>query len=176
LDELNWGKDPAADGYEVKRSADRADPRGSMRAVARPTNMNWGAEMYVMEVPIANGGHLLVQVDEGDLPGGPVPVARRRSDQVVAVAKQSVERALDQIKPSISVVTERLRAMAADEITVEFGLVLSAEGGAVVAKGSAEVHFAVSLVWKSGKEDSLPPPVGNDHTSGQTALDPDNSR
>ena len=103
---------------------------------------------YVMEVPVTDGGRLLVQVDDSDLPDGLVPAARRRPDQVVAVAKESVEEAIDQIKPGIEAVAARLKAMAADEVTVEFGLVLSAEGGAIIVKGSAEVHFTVTLAWK----------------------------
>ena len=32
-------------------------------------------------------------------------------------------------------------------MTVEFGLTLTAETGVMVAKGSAEVHFTVTLAW-----------------------------
>ena len=38
--------------------------------------------------------------------------------------------------------------MSADEVAVEFGIVLGAETGAVIAKGTAEVHFTVTLSWK----------------------------
>jgi len=38
--------------------------------------------------------------------------------------------------------------MSADEAEVEFGIVLGAEIGAVIAKGTAEVHFTVTLSWK----------------------------
>lgn len=103
---------------------------------------------YVMEVPVTDGGRLFVQVDDDDLPGGLGPAARGRPGQVVAVAKKSVEEAFDQIKPAIEAVAGRLKAMAADEATIEFGLVLSAEGNAIVAKGSAEVHFTVTFAWK----------------------------
>jgi Trypsin-co-occurring domain 1 len=103
---------------------------------------------YVMEVPVTGGGRLLVQVDEDDLPGGLGSAARGRAGQVVAVAKDSVEDALDQLEPAVGAVASRLKAMAADEVTVEFGIVLSAEGNAIVAKGSAEVHFTVTLAWK----------------------------
>ena len=94
------------------------------------------------------GGRLLVQVDEDDLPDGLIPVARRRPGQVVAVARESVEDAIDQIRPAVDAVMTRLEAMAADEVSVEFGLVLSAEGSAIIAKGKAEVHFTVTLAWK----------------------------
>ena len=91
-------------------------------------------------------------MDEDDLPDGLVPAARPQPGRVVAYAKESVEDAIDQIKPGISAVAARLKAMAADEVTVEFGLVLGVEGSAVVAKGSAEVHFTVTLMWKQAEE------------------------
>jgi NTP-dependent ternary system trypsin peptidase co-occuring protein len=112
---------------------------------------------YVMEVPVDSGGRLLVQVTEDDLPDGLVPAARVRPGQVVAYAKESVEAAIDQIRPAIDAVTSRLDAMAADEVTVEFGLMLGLEGGAVVAKGKAEVHFTVSLLWKHQKSAETSP-------------------
>ncbi len=117
---------------------------------------------YVMEVPVMSGGRLLVQVNQDDLPDGLVPAARLRPGQVVVYAKESVEAAVDQIKPAISAVAARLNTMAADEVTVEFGLMLGAQGGAVVAKGSAEVHFNVTLSWKHQK---LP---GNDPLMAQS--------
>ena len=38
--------------------------------------------------------------------------------------------------------------MSPDEIAVEFGIALGAKAGAVIAKGTADVHFTVSLTWK----------------------------
>jgi hypothetical protein len=105
-----------------------------------------------MEVPVNVGGRLLVQIDEDDLPDGLVPAGRPQPGQVVAYAKESIESAIDQIRPAISTIADRLKAMAADEITAEFGLVLSAEGNAIIAKGSAEVHFTVTLTWKKTEE------------------------
>jgi hypothetical protein len=107
---------------------------------------------YVMEVPVTDGGRLFVQVDEDDLPDGLEPAARRKPGQVVAHAKESVEDALDQVTPAIDAVAARLKALAADEVTVEFGLLLRAEGCAIIAKGSAEVHFTVTLMWQKAEE------------------------
>jgi len=39
---------------------------------------------------------------------------------------------------------DRLVAMSPDEVSVEFGLTLGAETGVVVAKGTSEMHFAVT--------------------------------
>jgi hypothetical protein len=109
---------------------------------------------YVMEVPVDAGGRLLVQVPEDELPGA-LELASLRPGEVVARASESVEAAFDQIKPAVNAVASRLRAMAADEVAVEFGIVLGAETGAVIAKGTAEVHFTVTLSWKreSGEQD-----------------------
>ena len=52
-------------------------------------------------------------------------------------------------------VLDRLVAMSPDEASVEFGLTLGAETGVVVAKGTSEMHFAVTLSWKRpGSADS----------------------
>jgi hypothetical protein len=102
---------------------------------------------YLIEVPVEAGGRLLVQAAAEDLPGS-LELASLRPGDVVARARESAEAAIDQIKPAISAVAGRLRTMAADEVAVEFGIVLGAETGAVIAKGTAEVHFNVTLTWK----------------------------
>jgi hypothetical protein len=48
----------------------------------------------------------------------------------------------------MAAVLDRLKATSPDEVVVEFGLTLGAETGVVVAKGSSEVHFTVSLTWR----------------------------
>jgi Trypsin-co-occurring domain 1 len=121
---------------------------------------------YLMEVPVADGGRLLVQVDADDLPAGLVPAASLRPGQVVVYAKETVESAFDQIRPAITAVAARLRAMAADEATVEFGLLLGAEGGAVVAKGRAEVHFTVTLTWNQAATASAGPAAAASGVTG----------
>ena len=102
---------------------------------------------YVIEFPVDAGGHMLVQVNEDDLPRA-IELASLRPGDVVARARESVEAAVEQIKPAVTAVVGRLRTMSADEVAVEFGIVLGAETGAVIAKGTAEVHFTVTLSWK----------------------------
>lgn len=101
---------------------------------------------YVIEFPIDAGGHLLVQAAEDDLPDT-LELASLRPGEIAIRARESVEAAIDQLKPAINAVTGRLKAMSADEVAVEFGIVLGAETGAVIAKGTAEVHFTVTLSW-----------------------------
>jgi hypothetical protein len=118
---------------------------------------------YLVEMPVDGGGVLRVQAAEEDIPAGLEPAALRgRSGQVVIKAKESVQAALADIEPAIAATTRQLRALAADELTVEFGLVLGVEGGAVVAKGTAEVHFTVTLTWKKEAQT----PTGEDGGAG----------
>lgn len=112
---------------------------------------------YVMEVPVEAGGQLLVQIDGDDLPDDLAPAALRRPGEIIACAKESVEDSLDKLKPAISAVTERFRSMAADEVTVEFGIMLSAEGNAIIAKGHAEVHFTVTFAWNRAEKQGTQP-------------------
>jgi hypothetical protein len=104
---------------------------------------------YLVEVPVHSGGRLLVQVAPEDIPDE-LELASVRPGEIIARAAQPLEAALDQLKPAVEAVHDRLMAMTPDEVTVEFGIVLGAETGVVVAKGSTEVHFTVTLKWKSG--------------------------
>jgi hypothetical protein len=103
--------------------------------------------VYLIEVPVEGGGRLLVQVSDAELPGD-LQLASMRPGEVVARARQSLEQSLDLIKPAVRAVLDRLVAMSPDEVNVEFGLTLGAETGLVVAKGTSEMHFAVTLAWK----------------------------
>jgi hypothetical protein len=102
---------------------------------------------YLIEVPLDGGGRLLVQASDDDLPGD-LQLASLRPGEIVARAGKSVEQAMDEVKPAIQAVLGRLAAMAPAEVTVEFGLLLGAETGVIIAKGSGEVHFDVTLTWK----------------------------
>jgi hypothetical protein len=118
---------------------------------------------YVIEIPIEGGGLLLAQVGEDDLPDGLELAARR--GEIVARARESVEEALDEVMPAIRSVASRVRQLAADEVTVEFGVVFGIEAGAIVAKGSAESHFTVTLCWNR-REVSRESPVRSSSIGG----------
>jgi len=103
--------------------------------------------VYLIEVPVEGGGRLLVQVSDAELPGD-LQLAAARPGEVVARARQSLEQSLDLITPAVRAVLDRLVAMSPNEVCVEFGLTLGVQTGLVVAKGSSEMHFAVTLSWK----------------------------
>lgn len=76
--------------------------------------------MYLIEVPVEGGGRLLVQVSDAELPGD-LQLASARPGEVVTRARQSLEQALDQIRPAVRAVLDRLVAMSPDEVSVESG-------------------------------------------------------
>lgn len=104
---------------------------------------------YLVEVPV-EGGCLLVEAGDTQLPDD-LDLAARQPGEIVAHANQTLEQSLDQLKPGITAVVRRLEAMSPDAFTLEFGLVLGAEYGLVVAKGTGEVHFTVTMSWSKGR-------------------------
>ena len=109
--------------------------------------------MAELAMGVGGSGILMVEVDEADavhaaddlgfasLPGG----------KVVAKAAVSLEEALDQLEPALHALSERLRRASPDAVSIEFGLKLGGETGVILAKGTAEVNFKVSMSWKAAE-------------------------
>ena len=104
---------------------------------------------YLVEVPVEGGGRLVVEAGPSLLPSG-LELASSRPGEIVARARESLEESLDQIQPALAALADRLRAMAPEEFTVEFGLAFGAEVGLFLASGKGEVHLNVTLSWKDG--------------------------
>jgi hypothetical protein len=87
--------------------------------------------------------------------GGLVPAAN--PGEFATRAGQSLQAALQKVKPAASAVVATLRDLidSPDEITVEFGVKLSAQAGAILTSANAEANYKVTLSWKSK-------PVSND--------------
>lgn len=101
-----------------------------------------------MEVGVGAGGRLVVEVDPVDLPSGDVELASPEPGRVVARATETLEQSLETLQPALTAVVDRLRASAPAELAVQFGLKVGGEAGLIVAKGTAEVNFVVTLTWK----------------------------
>jgi hypothetical protein len=97
----------------------------------------------IVEFPVQAGGVLRVQAAGADQALAPASPGKTTVER----ARETLEDALADVTPALSVLTDRLRKLSPDEVTVEFGIMLSAETGVVVAKGGAEVHFTVRLAW-----------------------------
>ena len=101
----------------------------------------------LVEFGLESNGTILVEVDEPESEEG-IQRAAREGD-VTQRASQTLEAALDRVRPAAEVIIKRFASLSErpDEIEVEFGLKLSAEAGAFIASGKVEANYAVKLKW-----------------------------
>jgi hypothetical protein len=102
----------------------------------------------LIRMPLEGGGSVLVERTAAD--GGPrEPVrADRGSATVVKQAGESLQSVLGPIRDAARGVLTELRQAGPDEIQVEFGVTLTSEAGAFIAKVGTECHLTVTLTWK----------------------------
>ncbi|MFF5371868.1 CU044_2847 family protein [Streptomyces sp. NPDC013187] len=119
---------------------------------------------YFVEVPVsgADGQPEMVKVQieaDGD---GLVRVAR--PGQVVARATRSLGEMVAAVRPVAQNVVDGFQGMTRrpDEISVEFGLALSAEADVVISSTSAQANFKVSLVWHRPSADPTGATAGDE--------------
>lgn len=98
-----------------------------------------------------DGMPIHVQVDNAG--GGMAPVAR--GDELV-VAAQTLEKALDSIRPAAEIVIDKLRSLSQPPSSIEvvFGINLSATAGAVIATAGVQANYQVKLTWSKKDESS----------------------
>jgi len=104
----------------------------------------------LVEFPLADGGTVLVQVDDAPARGEGTRGWADREQRVVQQAQQTFEQAVSRVQPAIQGLLHELRSLAEtpEQIQVEFGLQLSAEVGAFVAGASTTGNFKVSMTWQ----------------------------
>jgi hypothetical protein len=102
----------------------------------------------LVEYEVGEGQKIIVEVSE-PTPGGLVPVGRG-SDAIVK-AQRTLSETLDNIRPTAESIIDKLSDLTKrpDEISIEFGVKLSASAGAVLAAASAECNFVIKLTWKN---------------------------
>lgn len=105
----------------------------------------------LVEFPLESGGSVIVEVPDGPGPAGGEVTRGFRPANLTVEAGETFEGAFSRIQPVAAAVVAKLRevADAPDEIEVEFGVQLSADVGAIVAKVSGEANFKVVLRWTS---------------------------
>ncbi|MFF3326993.1 CU044_2847 family protein [Streptomyces sp. NPDC002889] len=102
------------------------------------------AELVMMTVD-DNEGTAVFEVDSG-LAGSDLELAA--DGGVVARAQTSLREALERVQPALAQVSATVRELKPDEMEIEFGLKIGGESGVIIAKGTAEVNFAVRVLWK----------------------------
>lgn len=109
----------------------------------------------LMRWELDDGDEVLVEI-AGDAPEiSPVS----RAGDMIESAGVSLSSALGHVRNAASVVLTQFKNMAdrPDEVEVEFGVRLTAEAGAVIAKTSVDGHLNVTLRWtNNGKKPDEP--------------------
>ncbi|NJK28458.1 MAG: hypothetical protein HC925_08380 [Coleofasciculaceae cyanobacterium SM2_3_26] len=107
------------------------------------------SDLRLIEFPVGEGQTVLVEAREFETRSGDTPVSKRRGIDV-REARQTLEEALESLRPVVSVVKSKLDALVepADEVEVKFGVKLSGEVGAVVTTLGGEVNWEITLRWK----------------------------
>lgn len=95
-----------------------------------------------------------VRFDVNEVGGiGPEKVSRK-DGAVVARLDESLEEALVSARPAAEAVIDTFRALSPESVTVEFGLRIDAEAGAVFAKAGIGAHFTITLAWDRASENT----------------------
>lgn len=90
---------------------------------------------------------LLVEVDRAEVPGGMV-LAAPDPGKAAAEATWTVYQALDRLAPMLTAIHDKLSAAGPQSVEVEFGVKLGGETGVILAKGTAEVNFKITMTWE----------------------------
>lgn len=105
------------------------------------------------EFPVEGGGTIVVEVDgPAEWLSGDRPTTRGLGgSEVVARTEASFDDAIGRIQPVASGLIGALRAAVdpPDAVDIEFGVQMSADLGAFIAKASAGANFKVALHWKA---------------------------
>ncbi|MFD8889135.1 MULTISPECIES: CU044_2847 family protein [unclassified Streptomyces] len=103
-------------------------------------------------IPLDGGGYVLIEAPAG--PDGPVK-AGRLSDAIRDMPG-SLQEALKPVTAAAHATLEQVRKAAPDEVTVEFGVDLAVEAGAVITRTGAHCHLKVTVKWKRNAFDQPP--------------------
>lgn len=106
----------------------------------------------LIEVPLAEGGSILVEVDESV----EAPVVRGRGGAAVAPLTEPLEQVLAGLGPATRAVISQLRSLtdSPHEIEIEFAIKLTADARIVIAHAGGEANFRVALRWARPREPS----------------------
>ncbi|MDX3800649.1 CU044_2847 family protein [Streptomyces sp. AK04-3B] len=97
-------------------------------------------------IPLDGGGCILVEQQAGLLAG---PVKAGRVGDTVRELPGTLAGALEPVAEAMRTTLDALRKARPDQITVEFGVDLAFEAGAVITKSEAGCHLRVTVSWQS---------------------------
>ncbi|POX52435.1 CU044_2847 family protein [Streptomyces sp. Ru72] len=115
----------------------------------------------LVRFPLQDGGEVLVEARENE----PGLVGASRADGVVATGVTTFDRALDGVRGAADAALRSFRGLAQrpDEVQIQFGVRLTAEAGAVIAKTGMEGQLQVTITWSRTAD---VPPTGDAASTG----------
>lgn len=101
----------------------------------------------IVEVRLSDGSSFFAEVEESQSAKGRVPVSLA-SD--VRQGRINFDEAMKNIEMAAArlVETQRSLLVPPDECEIEFGIKVSAEGNAILAKVGGDVNFSIRLNWR----------------------------
>jgi len=112
----------------------------------------------LMEFTTDNGATVTVEVDR-HAPGA--QLVSRDGQHTLARAGRTFDSALEGIRSAAESALAVFRdgRLRPDGVELEFGVKITSEAGAVIAKSALEGHLTVKLSWSPGPEDRTPLPA-----------------
>jgi hypothetical protein len=99
----------------------------------------------LVQAEVPGGGTVSFAVE--DVAGvGPQRVSRENGG-VIAKLDEPLEQAVASARPATECIIDVFRGLSPDEMTIEFGLSIDAQAGAVFARAGFGAHFNVTLKW-----------------------------
>ncbi|GHB81607.1 hypothetical protein GCM10010347_60520 [Streptomyces cirratus] len=80
------------------------------------------------------------------------PVKAGRAGDLIREVPGTFQEALEPVTQAAQAALDQLRKARPDEITIEFGVDLAVEAGAVITKGRATCHLQVTVSWRNGHD------------------------
>jgi hypothetical protein len=124
---------------------------GEMRSTAERLTQERVMSRFV-EFPVEDGGTLLVAVDDAEVRESQQPTYRGSgSREIVERSTRTMEAAVERIRPAARAFVDAFTQLPRppDEVSVTFGVELSAEAGAIIATTAAKANFSVTLCWNA---------------------------
>ena len=106
---------------------------------------------HLVEFPLEGSEEVLfVEVEEDE--EGSIRKASALGEKIER-ASETLEDSLKKIKPAAEAVIKKLKGLGdpPDEVSVAFGLKLSADAGVILASSSIEANYTVTVLWRKEK-------------------------
>lgn len=108
----------------------------------------------VVQMPLESGGTISIEVAD-DSEAAIKPVGR--VEEAAATTARTLREALAEIRSAADEVVTQLRTTASgpDKITVQFGIKITGETSAIIAKASAEANFTITAEWQNPRPNRI---------------------